>query len=170
MKTGSLDKEQIISYLPHREPFLFVDKILEIHTNRVVDKITGKLSLIGSYTIAEKTFLLEENSFYRGHFPREPITPAVILLEAMAQASLFVFFPSLNKNIQLPSPRLAAIKEAKFHKKVLPGDRTEIVSELIHQKSNFFTFKIHTKVKGELVAKSKIMAHSEKFTDILEKA
>ena len=102
------DKKKIKSVLPHREPFLFIDEVIEIDgTERVV---------------AVKNIKNDE-SFFEGHFPGKPITPGVLIIEAMAQASLILYYickPEIAETN--PDYYLGKVK-AEFLAPVFPGDR-----------------------------------------------
>jgi len=102
------DKEKIKSILPHREPFLFIDEVIEINgTDRVV---------------AVKNIKNDE-SFFVGHFPGKPITPGVLIIEAMAQASIILYYickPEIAETH--PDYYLGKVK-AELLSPVLPGDR-----------------------------------------------
>ena len=93
-----MNKDQIKKVLPHREPFLFLDKIIEISSEEI---------------IAEKTFPKDE-SFYEGHFPNIPVTPGVIILEAMAQATALLDFKSNNRDRENLLYYFVGIDKARF--------------------------------------------------------
>ena len=134
-----LDINMIQRILPHRYPFLFVDKILEISHDRVVG--------IKNVTIDEP--------FFQGHFPGHPIMPGVLIIEAMAQVG-GVGALNMKTNIGKLAYFLS-INNARFRKPVLPGDTLRIEVNLLKTKLNIM--KIHgiAKVEDGLVAEADMM-------------
>jgi 3-hydroxyacyl-[acyl-carrier-protein] dehydratase len=130
-----MDIEEIKKYLPHRFPFLLVDRVLEIEEERIV-------------TI--KNVTVNEN-YFNGHFPESPIMPGVLQIEALAQSGCILV---LDKGVDDPSKVLvvfSGIKNAKFRKTVVPGDQLRMEVELASQRRNFITMKGRATVDGELV-------------------
>lgn len=128
--------------LPHREPFLFLDKVVE-------------LSLDG--IIAEKTFPTKE-SFYKGHFPDFPITPGVIILEAMAQSCGVLGSHIMKRNASKKSVYLlAGIDKVRYKQKVLPNDVIRIVSRVIASKKGIWKFSSQAFVDDKIVCTAEIL-------------
>ena len=128
--------------MPHRYPFLLIDRVLSIDPGKVVHAIKN-------VTITE--------SFFQGHFPNEPIMPGVLILEAIAQAGGFL----LLNTIENPEKKLiyfTAVNNARFKKLVIPGDQIFFEVQLL--KFRLGTCKIYGKatVNNQLVASSEIMA------------
>ncbi|MDH4164038.1 MAG: 3-hydroxyacyl-ACP dehydratase FabZ [Nitrospirota bacterium] len=137
-----IDINEIMKYLPHRYPFLLVDKIVEFEENK---RIVG----IKNVTINEP--------FFQGHFPGHPIMPGVLLLEAMAQTGGVLALksdPEPHKKVLY----FMSIDNAKFRKPVLPGDQIRFELELIKSRSTIRAFKSVAKVDGVVVAESDMMA------------
>lgn len=110
--TGTLTLEQIKEILPHREPFLFIDRVLEIDTDKCK-------------VIAQKRFL-QDDYFFAGHFPGNPIVPGVIIVESMAQASI-VLFAALKPAVAAKKPTYYFGKaDVRFKNAVFPGDNLRI--------------------------------------------
>ncbi len=133
---------EVMKYLPHRYPFLLVDKIVEFEENK---RITG----IKNVTINEP--------FFQGHFPGHPIMPGVLLLEAMAQTGGVLALKSAPE----PDKKVLyfmGIDNAKFRKPVLPGDQVRFELELTKARSNIRAFKAVAKVDGAVVAEADMMA------------
>ncbi len=137
-----LDINAIQKILPHRYPFLLVDKIVHLELDK---KVVG----IKSVTINEP--------FFQGHFPGQPIMPGVLIVEAMAQTGGILM---LNSYID-PTNKLVffmGIKNAKFRKPVVPGDQLVIEAELVSRKSKVVVIKAKTYVDNNIVAEAELMA------------
>lgn len=139
IKGKTLDVTTIQKILPHRYPFLLVDRIIECTEKRVVG--------IKNVTINE--------AFFQGHFPGMPIMPGVLIIEAMAQTG---GVGALNVKENLG--KLAffmSIKEAKFRKPVVPGDQLVMEVEIVKQKMNILQARGVAKVNGEVVTEAEFM-------------
>ncbi|MDR0444826.1 MAG: beta-hydroxyacyl-ACP dehydratase [Puniceicoccales bacterium] len=113
------------NWIPHRAPFLFVDKIISIESQTIV---------------AQKTFDASMDC-YRGHYPSNPVTPGVLLCEAMFQtAGILVAFKLKNVH-QKGVPVLSRLEEAKFHTMVFPGETVEMKITWEQTMNRFFWFK-----------------------------
>lgn len=138
----SLDIGQLLRLLPHRYPFLLVDKIVDIDGDR---SATG----IKNVTMNEPHF--------QGHFPDKPVMPGVLIIEAMAQTAGAICLHSIRSE----KPSLVyflTIDEAKFRKPVVPGDRLEIKVVKDRQRANIWKFDCQALVDGTRVAEAKISA------------
>ena len=120
-----LNKKEIKSLLPHRKPFLFLDKCEIIE--------------IGVKGIGYRQFL-DDEYFFKGHFPSMPIVPGVILVEALAQTAGVVVSKGFNKNNN-HSVLFMSITKAKFRKPVLPKDNISFEVDLINQVKSVYKFK-----------------------------
>jgi 3-hydroxyacyl-[acyl-carrier-protein] dehydratase len=132
--------EEIMSMIPHRYPFLLVDRIVELDP--------------GKRAVGFKNLTMNEQ-FYQGHFPNKPIMPGVLQLEAMAQVGA-VLFLSMEEN----KGKLAvfmSIDGVKFRKQIVPGDRLDMVVEVLSVRSR--TGKMSTKgyVAGKLAVEAEMM-------------
>ncbi|MBI5729551.1 MAG: bifunctional UDP-3-O-[3-hydroxymyristoyl] N-acetylglucosamine deacetylase/3-hydroxyacyl-ACP dehydratase [Ignavibacteriales bacterium] len=135
------DANAIQRILPHRYPFLLVDKIIELDLDK---KVVG----VKSVTVNEP--------FFQGHFPGQAIMPGVLIIEAMAQVSgilvLNSFMDPENHLVMFMS-----INNAKFRKPVVPGDQLYLESEVIGKKSKYFSIKGSAYVNNDLVAEAEFM-------------
>jgi beta-hydroxyacyl-ACP dehydratase FabZ len=135
---------EVMDFLPHRYPFLMIDRILEFEADK---RVVG----LKNVTINEP--------FFQGHFPGHPIMPGVLLLEAMAQTGGVMALKSLPPE-EVPKKVLyfMSIDKAKFRKPVLPGDQVRFELELIKSRGNIKSFKAEAKVDGVVVAEAEMMA------------
>lgn len=134
--------EEIMKILPHRFPFLLVDRIVELEENK---RIVG----IKNVTI--------NDGFFQGHFPKSPIMPGVLIIEAMAQAGGILLLKTIpdreNKLVYF-----MGIDQAKFRKPVLPGDQLRLEVEVLKLKSRVCKMQGKAYVGEELVAEAIIMS------------
>ena len=137
-----LDYNQIIKLIPHRPPFLFVD------TCEIIEK--------GKVGIAFKTFN-DDEYFFEGHFPDNPIVPGVVIVEAMAQTAGVVVSESLIENKD-QSVLFMSINKAKFRKPVLPNYNIKFYVELLNNVKNVYKFLGKAYHDESLVAESEFSA------------
>lgn len=135
-----MDINEIRSYLPHRYPFLLVDRIVELEAERVVG--------IKNVTVNEP--------FFNGHFPNFPVMPGVLIVEAMAQAAgvlVLKSIPDRDKKLVL----LVAIENARFRKPVVPGDTLRLEMSVVKRKASVAKMAGRATVDGVLVAEAEVM-------------
>ena len=140
------DKEQIKNFLPHREPFLYVDEVAELEE--------------GKRILAFKTFL-ESEYFFEGHFPGNPIVPGVILTESLAQAGGLLVNISFKEDLAkegFENAYLMGLNKCKFRKPVVPNDRVALKVELLKRRSRLLFFKGEVFVEDAKVAEAEISA------------
>lgn len=138
----SLDIQDLLKLLPHRYPFLLVDRIIRIDSDN---------SAIGI-----KNVTMNEPHF-TGHFPEHPVMPGVLIIEAMAQTAGAICIHKTASS----SPSLVyfmTIDNAKFRKPVVPGDRLEMHVKKLKQRSNIWRFGCEAMVDGAKVAEAEISA------------
>lgn len=136
-----IDIKEIFSILPHRYPFLLVDRVLEIETGK-------SIKAIKNVTINEP--------FFQGHFPGHPVMPGVLIVEAMAQVGGILAFKSTDVEGKLVY--FMGIDKAKFRRPVTPGDTLEFDVTVIKQRGAIWVFKAQAFVEGKKVAEAELMA------------
>lgn len=139
--TGKLDILQIQELLPHRYPFLLVDRVLECEPS-------VRLSGIKNVSFNEP--------FFQGHFPNQPIFPGVLIMEALAQATALLTAQSANMG-KGTTYYLAGIDNARFKRQVVPGDQLTLEVKYIKHKRHLWSFDCRAEVDGELAASAQIM-------------
>jgi 3-hydroxyacyl-[acyl-carrier-protein] dehydratase len=141
---ATADIVKVLDLLPHRYPFLLVDKILEID---------GDNSCIG---IKNVTF---NEPQFTGHFPRHPVFPGVLLIEGMAQtAGAICVFSKMGFQEAPKQVFFMTIDKAKFRKPVIPGDRVEYHMRKLNHRRNMWWYRGEAKVDGTLVAEAEVGA------------
>lgn len=126
--------KEIKELLPHRYPFLLVDRVLEYSDDRIVS--------IKNVTVNEE--------FFNGHFPGRPLMPGVLQVEALAQSACLLM---MKTTVEDPDKNLivfSAIKNAKFRRSVVPGDQLKMEIKLLSQRRNFTIMEGKATVDGEL--------------------
>ena len=137
-----LDIQDIKAALPHRYPFLLLDRVLEYTEN---ESIVG----LKNVTVNEP--------FFQGHFPTEPVMPGVLIIEALAQASGILMMKSNNINLHKQRFYLAGIDSARFKRKVIPGDALILTVTVKKARTNLWKFKGVATVNGEMACEAEFM-------------
>ena len=139
----AMDIQDILKSLPHRYPFLLIDKVIEMR---------GDESCIG---IKNVTF---NEPHFQGHFPDRPLMPGVLLIEGMAQTAGALCVSSQPESSKPKVVYFMTIDKAKFRKPVVPGDRVEYHMTKIKQRRNMWWFHGAAKVDGNLVCEAEVSA------------
>jgi 3-hydroxyacyl-[acyl-carrier-protein] dehydratase len=138
-KAIAIDIHQILKLLPHRYPFLLVDRVLEITPHE-------SITALKNVTMNEP--------FFQGHFPDFPVMPGVLIIEALAQtAALLTFSEERQENAVY---YFAGIDRARFKKPVLPGDQLIMTAKLERERAGIYKFQVKATVDGELAAEANI--------------
>ena len=140
---STYDIQKIMQYLPHRYPFLLIDRVKKV--------------IPGERVVALKNVTINE-PFFQGHFPGIPVMPGVIILEAMGQAGGVLAYESLNKQRQDNLVFLTGIDKARFRKPVVPGDQLIFELRLLKQRTKLVRMAGVATVDGEKVAEAELMA------------
>lgn len=136
-----MESQQIQEMLPHRYPFLLVDRILELEPGK---RVVG----LKNVTINEP--------FFQGHFPGHPIMPGVLLIEAMAQVGGVLLMRTLNMTPEKKLLYFTGIDRAKFRRPVLPGDQVRFELELVQFKRRNGRMRARAYVDGKLAAEAEL--------------
>lgn len=143
-----LTVNDIIKLLPHRYPFLMIDKVLDYQDL--------SLRALKNVTVNEPCFT--------GHFPDNPIMPGVLITEALAQAGAILAYLKVNSSPKEYLFFLAGIDNAKFKQMVLPGDQLILEVQITNNKGNFWKIYGEAKVDGKVVCSLEILSAMRKVT------
>lgn len=138
-----MDIAEIRKYLPHRYPFLLVDRVVEME--------------LGESIVAYKNLTVNE-PFFDGHFPEKPVFPGVLLVEAMAQAAGILGFKSMNKTPADGSIYyFVGADKLRFKRPCVPGDRVMLRASIISDRRGIWKFDVSSDVDGQLAASATIL-------------
>lgn len=138
-----MDIEAIRAHLPHRYPFLLVDRVVEITP--------------GESIVAYKNLSINE-PFFDGHFPGNPVFPGVLLVEAMAQAAGVLGFHTMGKTPADGSIYMfVGADNLRFKRPCVPGDRVYLHAQILGEKRGIWKFAVHAEVEGERCASATIL-------------
>ena len=144
----SLSQNKIKEYIPHREPFLFIDEVIDIDINN---------------EIHARKYISKDEYFLEGHFPDNPIFPGVIIIEALGQASGILGFVIMGKTPEEGSIYvLAGVDKVRFRKRVRPGDTIDIYSKVLGEKRGIWKFDCRAELNDELVCSAIILCADRK--------
>ena len=137
-----LDIARVMELLPHRYPFLLIDRVLDIEKGK-------RLSAIKNVTINEP--------FFQGHFPGQPVMPGVLVLEAMAQATGLLAFTEMGEEHKSKLYLLVGIDKGRFREQVLPGDQLVLNISMKRSMRSIGIYQCEALVDGTVVAEAEIM-------------
>ena len=140
-----MNREQIMEVIPHRDPFLLIDEVLEMEE--------------GKRVVARK-YIKEDDQWFKGHFPEKPVTPGVLMVEMLAQTGAVCILsqPEFKGKIAL----FAGIDKAKFRRQVVPGDVLDLEVEIISQRGPIGVGKATASVDGKKAVTCEIKFAVEK--------
>lgn len=124
----------VLRFLPHRYPFLLVDKVVTLELDK-------SITAIKNVTMNEQ--------FFQGHFPNQPVMPGVLIIEALAQAAGILAYKSMNWSPESSLFYLGAISEARFKKIVIPGDQLVLNAVVLKRRTTVWKFACEAMVNGE---------------------
>lgn len=143
-----MDVKEIREYLPHRYPFLLVDRVTQLN--------------LGESIVAYKNVTVNE-PFFNGHFPDHPVMPGVLVIEAMAQAAGILGFKTMHKTPQDGSIYyFVGSDKLRFKRPVVPGDQLVLEAAIVSEKRGIWKFECRATVEGELVASATILCADRK--------
>lgn len=143
MKSTQLDIERILQILPHRWPFVLVDRVTEIVPG---ERIRG-----------HKCVSMNE-PWFQGHFPKNPIMPGVLVIEALAQIGGILAYASEPFDTQASLLYFLGIDKAKFRRPVVPGDRLDLEVSIVQHRTNVWKLRGEASVEGTLCAQGELLA------------
>lgn len=156
-----LNIDEIRRFLPHRAPFLLVDRILEIQPTGNIDDLAAP-DKVGTRVVGVKCVSYNE-PYFQGHFPAFSIVPGVLIIECMAQVSSFSLYPAMAKDIDRLAREfqciLVGVDSARFRRPVVPGDVLTVETVVTRCRGRLWAFKCEAKVDGQLVAEAEILAN-----------
>jgi len=140
---NKMEIREILDYLPHRFPFLLIDRVLELEE--------------GKRIVAVKNVAINE-PFFQGHFPGNPVMPGVMILEALAQAAAILSFKTMNReSTQNLLYYFVGIDHARFKRPVTPGDQLILNVSLLRQVRGIGKFAAYATVDNVLVTEAELM-------------
>ena len=143
-----MDVKEIREYLPHRYPFLLVDRVTELN--------------LGESIVAYKNVTINE-PYFNGHFPDHPVMPGVLIIEAMAQAAGNLGFKTMDKTPQDGSIYyFVGSDKLRFKRPVVPGDKLQLEASIRSEKRGIWKFECRASVDGQLAASATILCADRK--------
>ena len=143
-----MDVREIREYLPHRYPFLLVDRVMELN--------------LGESIVAYKNITINE-AIFNGHFPDIPVFPGVLIIEAMAQAAGILGFKTMGKKPQDGSIYyFVGADNVRFKRPVVPGDQLRLEAKILSEKRGIWKFECRAFVDGELASEGTILCADRK--------
>lgn len=134
-----IESVDVKRYLPHREPFLFIDRVIRVDSEEIECSRTVRA----------------EEFYFQGHFPDNPILPGVLMVEAIAQAGILLVL-SQTPNLAGKIPLFAGIEGVRFRRIVRPGDQLRIIAHLVSAKAGVFKFEGRVYVGEELACSATV--------------
>lgn len=144
------DISRILANIPHRYPFLLVDRVKECSP--------------GDEIVAIKNVTINE-PFFPGHFPGHPVMPGVLILEALAQASLILGIASTEEQPEDMLYYFVGIDKARFKRMVVPGDQLTLHAKLLKSRASMWKFATEARVDGQLACTAEMMATPRRTSD-----
>ena len=138
-----IDILQIMQAIPHRYPFLLIDRVVEVKKN---------VSAVGIKNVSAN------ESFFAGHFPNHPVMPGVLIIESMAQTAAVLVVETLGPDAQGKVVYFMSIEDAKFRRPVMPGDQMRVHVAKERNRGNVWKFHGEAKVDGVTVAEATFAA------------
>jgi len=147
---GTIDIAEILRRLPHRYPFLLVDRAVEY---------------VSSTSIRGIKCVTFNEPYFPGHFPHEPVMPGVLQIEAMAQTGAVLMSKSLDVDVTKNTILFMSVDNARFRRPVRPGEVLEMPVEVVFARRNIFKFRGRAEVNGELASEAEFAAMKVELQD-----
>lgn len=138
---------EIFKLIPHRFPFLLVDRVVELHRPATVSRVGITARAIKNVTINEP--------FFPGHFPHRPVMPGVLQIEALAQVAAIACIDPAGDKMDVA---LVGINEARFRRPVGPGDTLHMSIEILKDRSQILVVKCEARVEGDIACEAELVA------------
>lgn len=139
----SIEIGEVLRLLPHRYPFLLVDRAERIVPNRSIRGIKG---------------VTYNELFFQGHFPQRPVMPGVLIIEAMAQTGAVLMSRSMDIDVSKHAVFLLSVDQVRFRHPVVPGDLLEMDVEVLFVRRGIFKFRGEASVRGQLAVEAEFAA------------
>lgn len=144
-----MEIQEIQEYLPHRYPFLLIDRVVSLEVDKSIEAL--------------KNVSINE-PFFNGHFPKLPIMPGVLIVEAMAQASGILGFKTVNKKPEDGTIYMfVGADNLRFKRPVIPGDQLSLRSEILSKKRHIWKFKVSAHVGDEFVSSATMICAERNY-------
>jgi len=147
METPVYTTTDILKLLPHRFPFLLVDRVDEIYKPEGGARVGRKIRALKNVTFNEP--------FFPGHFPHRPVMPGVLQIEAMAQCAALVVAEMNGPKLDVA---IAGVNDARFRRPVVPGDTLILEAEIVKDRSGILVIKCSAKVGGSVACEAEVIA------------
>jgi 3-hydroxyacyl-[acyl-carrier-protein] dehydratase len=138
-ETREIDRRRIMEMIPHRDPFLMIDKVVDVVKN---------VSAIGVKNVSIDEY------YFRGHFPARPVMPGVLIIEAMAQTAAVLVVQTLGPESEGKLVYFMSVDNARFRRPVVPGDILQVHVAKQRNRGNVWKFEGEAKVNGQLCAEA----------------
>jgi 3-hydroxyacyl-[acyl-carrier-protein] dehydratase len=142
-QASTLDIMRVMEMIPHRYPFLMIDRVVEV---------VSDVSCVGIKNVSIN------EAFFQGHFPRQPVLPGVLVIEAMAQTAAVLVVYTLGPEAEGKLVYFMSVDDARFRRPVMPGDQLRIHVSKERNRGNVWKFRGEAKVEGVLVAEATFAA------------
>ncbi len=142
-----LDASEILQLLPHRFPFLLVDRVNELKRGEGPSRVGTRIRAIKNVTFNEP--------YFPGHFPHRPVMPGVLQIEAMAQVAALA---CVDKDGERMDVAIAGVDGARFRRPVVPGDTLEIEAEVVKDRGQILLVRCVARVRGQVVCEGEMIA------------
>lgn len=168
-KILDLGLDEVKRFLPHRYPFLYVDRVVEIAPTSAINDLAVTKDKVGT-RIHTQRLIPGTEPFFQGHFPNFPIMPGVIQLEAMAQTACFCFYPYVRHQLEAWTKEFvcvfAGLNGVRFRSPVYPGETIDVRAEVTLARSRLWGARCEVSSSGRKVAEAEIMVQITRYEEL----